>query len=48
MEPMELNQGGLGEPGIWPVNNSTIQTLKIAVKEVATYDLCHWSRWDRQ
>ncbi len=28
---MELNQDGLCEPSICPVNNSTIQTLKSAV-----------------
>ena len=28
---MELNQGGLGERGFCPVNDSTIQTLKSAV-----------------
>ena len=31
LEPMELNQDGLCEPGICPVNHSTIQTLKSAV-----------------
>jgi hypothetical protein len=31
LEPMELNKGGLCEPGICPVNNFTIYTLKSAV-----------------
>jgi hypothetical protein len=31
LEPMELNQDGLGEPGICPANNTTNRTLSSAV-----------------